>query len=526
VCRRRQVAAGRRASVVVAAVTLVSLAAACASAGPEAVGARPNTPAAPAAEAVPATGPPTGPPTGPSTVPAPGGEPVGAPETTVTTGRLSRSTSAGDPRLPELGSADIDVTRYDVRLRYLPVEQIVAGTVTVTASFAAATDRLALDADGPVVETVTVDGAVASFEQADGELLVELGAPRAAGDGIVATVSFTSAAPGSGDPLASAGLFPGMSGGGVWSVNEPDGASTWLPVNDHPTDKAAWTFGITVPDGLAAVANGAFLGTAPADGGVTWAWDQPEPMASYLITLLIGDYRLVDGGTSTAGVALDHVALAGSVDDVAVYAPIVDDQLDFFTDLFGPYPFDRYGISLTDSMPGLAMETQGLALFSAVDLDGSVEALQHLLLAHELAHQWFGNAVSPATWDDIWLNEGFATYAQWLWLDHAGFTPIDDAAGQALAGLVGGGGGPVSRPDELFGTVSYEGGAAALHAIRLTVGDEAFFEGLRAWVREHLDGAATTADLLATMERVSGIDLDPLAATWLEAERLPDAYPG
>lgn len=524
VCRDGQVTRARRAGAALAAVTFVSVLAACASGGPRAVDARPNaTVSATPSESAGSTGddgaegsvPPTAAPD-PSTAPPQPPPP--------TTGAPSRSTSVGDPRLPALGSADIDVERYDVRLRYDPAERRFDGDVTVTGIFVAATDRLGLDTGGPDVRSVSVDGTDAVFDRRDRELLVLLEPPRAAGDAFVASVSFSSTVGGGGDPIVAAGLFPGASGDGVWSVNEPDGASTWLPVNDHPTDKAAWTFEITVPDGLAAVANGAFLGSAPADGGATWTWGQSEPMAPYLITLLIGDYELVDGGTSATGVELDHVALAGSTDDVAAYAPIVDEQLTFFTELFGPYPFDRYGISLTDSLPGLAMETQGLSLFSAADLDGSVGELQHLLLAHELAHQWFGNAVSPAVWDDIWLNEGLATYAEWLWLDHAGFTPLGVAAEQALA-VQPGDGGPVTRPDDLFGVVSYQGGAAAVHAIRLTVGDDAFFEGLRAWVADHLDGAATTADLLATMERVSGVDLDPLAAAWLEAEQLPDAFP-
>lgn len=430
--------------------------------------------------------------------------------------------------MPTLGSTAIDVQHYDVALTVDPGNQEVAGTLTVEARLLAPADRIPLDAGGPAVDAVRVDGTAASFDLDDRELLVDLPAPRRAGDTVVVEVDLRSGAGPGTDFLTGAGLFPAMSGDGIWSVNEPDGASTWLTVNDHPTDKATWSFAITVPEGYAAITNGAFVGSTPAPGtsggGRTWRWEQDEPMASYLLTLLVGPYELVDGGTSASGVELDHVVLEGDADVIDVYGPITVEQLAFFEALFGPYPFDRYGVALADSVPGLAMETQGLSLFSAADLDGSVGYIQHLLLAHEIAHQWFGNAVSPARWDDIWLNEGFATYAQWLWLEEAGFDTLDDIATVTLDGWAAGGG-PVSRPEELFGAVSYEGGALVLHALRRTIGDDAFFDGAREWVARHGDGAATTDDLMLLMEEVGGVDLDAFRRDWIDAADLPSAFP-
>ena len=358
---------------------------------------------------------------------------------------------------------------------------------------------------------------------------MSLGEAMAAGAAFDVTLAFTSEIPDEGDFYERAGLFHGVSDDGVWSVNEPDGTSTWLPVNDHPTDKASWTFEVTVPEGMSAIANGELTGTTDvANGGTTWTWEQGEPMASYLVLLLIGDYERRSNGRSSTGIELAHVAPAGDMEDLDHYLPVVERQLEFFTEIFGRYPFDRYGIALADSMSGLAMETQGLPMFSHDELDGTLDELQHLLLAHELAHQWFGNAVSPAQWDDIWLNEGFATYAQWLWLEEAGFGSVEGQAESALALLgtmPGPGGGPVSDPDELFGQVSYDGGAVALHALRLTIGDEAFFEGARAWVQDHLDEAATTDDFQATMEAASGSDLDEFFAVWVDAEQQPSTFP-
>ena len=147
-----------------------------------------------------------------------------------------------------------------------------------------------------------------------------------------------------------------------------------------------------------------------------------------------------------------------------------------------------------------------------------------MLLAHELAHQWFGNAVSPARWDDIWLNEGFATYAQWLWLEEIDMVSLEAVVERTLRFLPRDGW-PLSAPSELFGPVSYEGGAVALHALRLTVGDDAFFEGLRGWVAANLDDSATTDDFEAVMEATSGEELDDFFDTWVHADEIPRRLP-
>jgi aminopeptidase N len=447
----------------------------------------------------------------------------GASDTTIES-ELSRSTSSGDRRYPRLGSADLDVAHYGVSIAYDAERSLLTGEIEVTGTFLHPTDRIALDAAGPQIESVVGPDGTLDFAQTAEELSIELPEAQAAGRPFSVTVAFQSTVGELGNFGDRAGLFIGMSGEGIWAVNEPDGTSTWLPVNDHPTDKATWTFEVTVPAGLTAIANGAFEGALEDDGRSTWTWEQGEPMATYLVMLAIGEYELSDGGTSTTGVELDHVVPRGKASDLDRYRPVVDRQLAYFADLFGPYPFDRYGVALLDSVPGLAMETQGLPLFSSGDLDGSLGDYQQALLAHELAHQWFGNAVSPAQWDDIWLNEGYATYCQWLWLEEIGVATVDDLARVALdeAAL---GGGPVGRPDELFGDVSYDGGGAALHALRLTVGDEAFFEGSRRWVSEHVDAVATTDDFRETMEAASGIDLSAFFEAWVASPQRPANFP-
>ncbi len=431
------------------------------------------------------------------------------------------SRTAGDQRFPGLGSDSIDVDHYDVTLAYETDRRSLSSTVTVTGTLLADLDQITLDSNGPEIEAVRSDGAVADFTVEGRELVIDLGASRNRGDGFTVSVDSTLEVVDQNFYAGDAGLFP--TDAGLWSVNEPDGVSTWLPVSDHPSDKATWTFHITVPADLTAVANGELTAIGPGSEVSTFTWDQNEPMASYLVLLLVGDYELVDDGVSDSGVELDHAVLRSDRDDLDAYLTVTRDQMRFFESLFGPYPFERYGLAITDSIGGLAMETQGLSLFSSHELDGSLGPVQQAFLAHELAHQWFGNAVSPASWNDIWLNEGFATYAQWLWFDEAGLGDIERTAQRTLAGLPATGW-PLSEPDELFGTVVYDGGAVTLHALRRTVGDDAFFEGLRAWVVRYRDGSATTADFQAVMEDISGIDLDAFVADWVEADSIPSEF--
>jgi aminopeptidase N len=207
------------------------------------------------------------------------------------------------------------------------------------------------------------------------------------------------------------------------------------------------------------------------------------------------------------------------------YLDTIDDQIDFFDDYFGPYPLDRYGIAITDSYPGLAMETQERPTYSRSDFEsGRLDGLQELFLSHELTHQWFGDAVTPARWKDIWLNEGFATYGEWMWLDHVGLQTIDSFA---RAGLADHAPRPTADPTavDLFGVNTYDGGAVVLHALRKTVGDDLFFTLLRRWVAENNGTSRTTEDFVATANSVAGRDLTEFFATWLYADTLPASYP-
>ncbi len=427
----------------------------------------------------------------------------------------------GDSLFPGLGNPGVDVQHYDIDL--VVDKGHVEGSVALDITFTDARDRFTLDAHGPDVHDVDIDGVAAAFEQDGAELRITLPARSEPGTTARVTVTY-SLDPRSGPSVVGIpnGWF--TTSGGSYVLDEPDGANTWLPCNDHPSDKATYTFRIGVPVGTTAVANGALEGHT-VDGGIdTWVWQETRPMTTYLIQLLTGDYEIITD-TGPHGLPLIHAVLREDRSAMQPYLDVTASQIAFFEEWFGPYPLDRYGVAISDSFGGLAMETQERSLFSREDFQtGSVEFIQQVLLSHELAHQWFGDAVSPARWRDIWLNESFATYGQWMWLDHLGLLPLQTSADTALAQRqVGSSADPAV--DDLFGFNSYDGGAVVLQALRSTIGDDAFFTLLQRWAHEGNGTSRTTEDFVALAEAVTGSDLGDFFATWLYADRTPSSFP-
>ncbi len=471
-----------------------------------------------------------------TTVPPTTGPPATVPRTTGPTTEPGQATSGpatglGDPLFPELGAPDVDVLSYDVALDIDPRTSSIEGAVTVEANVAPDVGQLALDARDLDISGVTVDGADAPFDIRPGELLIEL--PPDRGPVVTAEVAYSATPAGRGVTDLGDGWY--AAGDGSYVLNEPGGAHRWMPSNDHPSDKATWRFELGVPDGFEAIANGEM--EQRGDGDRPWVWSQSQPMATYLVQLIVGDYTLVTGEPFVSAdgdeIPLLHVEPDASADGFDDFYAVTDDQLVYFEELFGPYPLDRYGLAFVSDFPrSVAMETQGRSMFSADGFDdfdgsGSVTFEQHLLLAHELAHQWFGNAVSPADWGDIWLNESFATYAQWLWLDEAGFASVGEQAGEALTRRQDGSastGEPTAA--NLFGYEVYDGGATVLHALRRTIGDDDFFELLRRWVESNAGTSQSTEAFIALAETVSGMELGAFFDDWLFATDLPDRYPG
>lgn len=300
---------------------------------------------------------------------------------------------------------------------------------------------------------------------------------------------------------------------------------TWYPVSDHQTDKATYSFEITVPEGKVAVANGLpARDPVTEDGWTTWFWDAPDAQASYLTTASVGDFDLRFSETA------EGLPIVDAVDDnltatnratTEASLALQADMIGFLEAAFVPYPFNSSGAIVDDDTVGYALETQTRPVYSRVARESTV--------VHELAHQWFGDSVSVRTWKHIWLNEGFASFAQYLWDEHRGVrTAHQDflldysrPATSPFWQIV------VADPqrDTMFANAVYRRGAMTLQALREKINDDSkFFQILQTWTAQHKYGTATTEEFTALSEQISGLDLSNFFQVWLYTPGKPTSW--
>lgn len=431
------------------------------------------------------------------------------------------SLGAGDPYFPRAGNGGYQVENYDLRVRYDPDTRALVGDARIRMVATADLGSFSLDLRGLDVRAVEVGREAASFthRKAEGELVVRPRPRPRAGEAFVVRVLYGGT---TGQPVDSTGALYGWvsTPDGALVANEPEAASTWYPVNDIPSDKATYTFRVDVPEGKTAIANGDLVSQRTVKGRTTYIWRADDPMASYLSTASIGDYDITRQ-TGPGGLPILNAVdrdLAGA--DRAVTEQSLARQpemVSFFEGIFGPYPFTSFGAIVDDDSVDYALETQTRPVYSEVADEGTV--------AHELAHQWYGNSVTLRTWDDIWLNEGFATYSEWLWAEHRGGATPQQQFDTAYARPASSSLWQVEVGDpgaaDLFAGAVYTRGAMALQALRNAIGDEDFFAVLTAWAAENRNGNVSTRDLVALSERISGQDLDALFDTWIYSTGKP-----
>ncbi|MCO5992744.1 M1 family metallopeptidase [Actinoallomurus rhizosphaericola] len=430
--------------------------------------------------------------------------------------------SVGDPYVPGDGNGGYDVQHYSLDLRITPkATPELTGTATVTAVATGPLARFDLDLTGLNVSEVTVDGRTASYSRSGSELAVTAPKPIARGGRFAVRVRYSGNPRQIDDPvLGRYGWLP--TSDGIFTGDEPSGAHTWFPSNDHPEDKASYDFQITVPRGLTAIANGIQTGTTTAGNSTTYRWREDAPMATYLAMVDVGRFKVRTGRTPggvPVYVAVDPSVIATTADKLY---DTTSQVVDAWTKLFGPYPFASAGGVVDNLQVGFALETQTKPEY------GPAMGADPTTIAHELSHQWFGDSVTITRWSDIWLNEGFATYAEWLWGERTGGPSVQAQFDQRYR--------QTGSPDlwsvppadpgraQLFGRSVYERGGMTLHALRQKVGDAKFFAILRAWTSEHRHGNATTPQFIALAERVSGKDLGGFFHAWLYGKKRPTSW--
>lgn len=436
---------------------------------------------------------------------------VHAPTTMGTTAVGSGHPSIGDPYSPELGNSGYDVQQYHIDIQLDPAKPyIVAASVTIDA--VATIDQLAavsLDFVGFTIDQLLVDGQAANFTRQAGKLFITLPRPLPAEASFQLQVTYQGEAERAPSPYVGFASWLGLfyaDQSSIYILSEPDGSRYWFPNNDHPQDKARFRFEITVPAGLTAVANGRLVDVQEN----RFIWEHNIPMAPYLATIAVGKYERVEG-QSPAGVPLRHYIFTGYEAQFAQATQEVGAALDWMSEQLAPYPYEAFGY-VTVHAPGVSLETNTMVLLST-------QMLNQNTAVHELAHMWFGNWVSLASWGEMWRNEGFATYFSYLWEfrdDDEGLA-LQMEAIRAYVEQSDSYQTPLANPEQarLFDAYTYFGGALMVHDLRQEMGDDAFFAGLRAYMARYGGGTASDAQFIAVMETAVGRPLDTFFADWL-----------
>lgn len=428
--------------------------------------------------------------------------------------------SGGDTLFPTIGNGGYDALRYDLALDYVPATKVLQGVATMTARATQGLSSFSLDLeDFLTVTSVRVDGVAASFAREPKELVVTPAAGIPSGQEFTVVTTYGGVEQPVIDPDGSEeGWVPTADGATV--LNEPIGAQGWFPGNNTPADKALYDLRITVPEDRVALGNGRLVSNTVAGGRRTFHWREDSPMATYLTTASIGDFSLdVDTTTNPArpfALAIDNGYSAANRATAVAEQGRAPAMLDFFARTYTPYPFTSAGAVVESSDVGYSLETQTKPTYPSATIGVAT-------ISHENAHGWFGDSVSPRVWKDIWLNEGMTEFSSWLWQERedGGMTTKQRFDANYLPSPVFWKVPPAAPPTaaDIFDTdAMYTRGAMVCEALRQILGEATFLTVQRAWLTEHRHGNGTTAEWIATVERLGGKDpakLDTFFQEWL-----------
>jgi len=424
---------------------------------------------------------------------------------------------------------DIDALNYTFRLTLSDETNAIVGEATIDIRFlAAGIERVRLDLVGErpdgtgmgVREVESAEGPLA-FTHRDDALVISLEAPAVAGERIRISVRY--------DGVPATGLIIGDNKHGdrtFFSDNWPDKARNWLPTIDHPYDKATSEMLVTAPAHYQVISNGLLIEETDLPGGMRFShWKQSVPIATWLYALGVARFA-VETVDHYNGVPIQTWVYAQDRDaGFYDFAVPTRQAMEFYGDWVGPYSYEKLANVQSNSVGG-GMEAATAIFYGDGSVTGERSVRWRDVIIHEVAHQWFGNAVTESDWDDVWLSEGFATYFTSLFIEHQyghdEFIERLKTSRDRVRDFM------VENPDYRIvhdnlsdmsqvttGGGTYQKGGWTLHMLRGVVGEDAFWGGIQAYYREFRDRNATTADFRRVMEEASGVDLEEFFGQWL-----------
>ena len=431
----------------------------------------------------------------------------------------SEQTGLGDSLYPLLGNPGYDALHYEIEMDVSPAENAITATTLITAQATKNLEVFNFDLSGLEVRSLTVNNAPASFSRQGHKLTIDPAETLTAGAQFQVAVVYS----GSPEPITDPGVPFSKLGwhrraGIIYTLNQPSGAMTWFPSNNHPADKATYEMRITVPEGVAVAASGILAGQAAAGGKTTYTWQMDRPMATYLAAIYIGDFERVSHGPLDGGGPLIRNYLPRNADpSISQALAVTPEIIRFFEARLGPYPFETYGTIVMPFELGFALENQTLSIHGPDTIGVDI-------LAHEIAHQWLGNSATLDDWGDIWLNESFAIYLQLMFEAQYFRQDLGGKISRIQTVLTASGAGPAKgiKVRDFVNFNVYGRGVVGLHALRLHAGDEVFFKILRAHYDQAAGANTNTDKFLGIVNELAGPEAVDIVESWL-LDKTPDS---
>ncbi|MCB5286451.1 MAG: T9SS type A sorting domain-containing protein [Candidatus Cloacimonetes bacterium] len=442
--------------------------------------------------------------------------------------RLSRKYHNPSPiGLSQSARADsatgFDVQKYTIELSIAQDPNTISGNVLAEVLAEEALPTLSYNLIGLTVSQVLVNGQAAIFTHQNG--LVEIQVNKAAGESFSTQVFYSGSPQLSGDGY-NIGMY--IRPASIFTISDPDAGRYWWPCYDHPWDKAIVDLIITLRSDWKVAANGLRESIVDnGDGTATTTWRGYHPMTTYLACITAANYMEIPQTAMQGELPILNFVTPNQYNNALIDLASLPDIIDYYSQLFGDYPFEKYGNATVNMSTFGAMEHQTMTTLGNYIITGT--GAYELVIAHELAHQWFGDAVSFLDFADVWLSEGFATYSEHLWTDkaqgwqaacdyvltsyHNYYLSWESAANPAT----------IYNPSfyNYFSPPSYEKAASVLHMLRLKLGDDEFFQVLQQYFQTYKHGNAITPEFQAVAEAVSGLDLEQFFAQWIYGKGIP-----